>query len=294
MKQLKTFQTVAAALVMAVFLAACSTTQPNDELVRAQETVQQASESQSVNEHAPSQLDRAKRSLRMAESDWQEHGEDREEQVEHLAYMAHQQALTAMERAQAAEAREEINNMESRRKDVLLQARNRELEQRNQELQELREEKRNREQEAEELRNMVETLQAKATERGLVLTLDEILFGLNETELKPGGVNAINRLAEFLKENPDRNILIEGHTDSLGDDGYNMQLSRQRAEAVERQLMEFGIDTNRINTRGYGEQFPVASNDNSAGRQQNRRVEIIIGDEGETPEYRPTATTSSR
>jgi OOP family OmpA-OmpF porin len=75
---------------------------------------------------------------------------------------------------------------------------------------------------------------------------------------------------------PDRKVLIEGHTDSSGSASYNSDLSQRRANAVEALLINQGVDPTRIVARGYGESYPVATNDTAAGRQQNRRVEIVI------------------
>jgi outer membrane protein OmpA-like peptidoglycan-associated protein len=89
----------------------------------------------------------------------------------------------------------------------------------------------------------------------------------------------VQKLADVLKQNPQRNVAIEGFTDSTGSEDYNQELSERRADAVRDTLMNMGIDAARITTRGYGKNFPVASNGNEAGRQLNRRVEVIISDE---------------
>jgi outer membrane protein OmpA-like peptidoglycan-associated protein len=100
----------------------------------------------------------------------------------------------------------------------------------------------------------------------------------------PGAMFTMDKLALFLKKYPKRNVLVEGHTDSQGSETYNLGLSQRRADSVRNALMERGISADRIATKGYGEKFPVASNAAAAGRQQNRRVEIIILDEGVSPE----------
>jgi outer membrane protein OmpA-like peptidoglycan-associated protein len=89
----------------------------------------------------------------------------------------------------------------------------------------------------------------------------------------------VQKLADFLNQNPQRKVLIEGYTDSTGSDSFNQRLSEQRANSVRNALVnDMGVRSDRVSTRGYGEQFPVASNDNSTGRQLNRRVEIILSD----------------
>ncbi|HKE96113.1 MAG TPA: OmpA family protein, partial [Povalibacter sp.] len=119
-------------------------------------------------------------------------------------------------------------------------------------------------------------LKAKKTDRGVVLTLGDVLFDTGKATLKPGAYATIDRLAEALKEDSGRKVMIEGHTDSVGSDDYNQVLSENRARSVQAALMERGVPGDQISAVGKGEGFPVASNDNAAGRQQNRRVELIF------------------
>lgn len=138
---------------------------------------------------------------------------------------------------------------------------------------------------AQELASRISDLEAAQTERGLVLTLGDVLFDVGKAELKPGSYRAVEQLVQFLGEYPQRRVLIEGFTDSSGSDDLNQRLSQRRADAVQAALIERGIASNRVATRGYGEAFPRATNDNAAGRQLNRRVEVIIsGDDGRIPE----------
>jgi outer membrane protein OmpA-like peptidoglycan-associated protein len=127
-----------------------------------------------------------------------------------------------------------------------------------------------------ELQRQVDALQAKVTERGLVLTLGDVLFASGRAELNPGTVNNLNQLVTFLGKYPGRTVIIEGHTDSVGDDNYNQGLSQRRADSVRSYLVRQGIDGGRITVFGAGESAPVAGNDSATGRQQNRRVEVII------------------
>ena len=135
-----------------------------------------------------------------------------------------------------------------------------------------------------QLETELSELKAKQTEKGIVLTLGDILFETGKANLMPGAMHSIDILADFLRKYPKRNVLIEGFTDSTGTETYNLGLSQQRADAVRDSLRASGIATERITTKGYGKQFPVASNKTPAGRQQNRRVEIIILDEGVSAE----------
>lgn len=139
---------------------------------------------------------------------------------------------------------------------------------------------------AARLQEQIAELEARPTDRGLVLTLgSDVLFGLDEYVLREGAQRTIGRIAEFLSEYEDRKVLVEGFTDSTGARDYNLQLSERRAESVRDALIERGVDAARISTRGYGLDFPVATNDTQAGRQLNRRVEVIISeDEQDVPE----------
>ena len=119
-------------------------------------------------------------------------------------------------------------------------------------------------------------LKAQQTERGMVLTLGDVLFDSGKAELHSGAMPTIDRLAEFMRENPDRKLQVEGYTDSIGSDDLNLGLSQRRADAVRAALVQRGVDGARIATRGFGKAKPVASNDTTAGRQLNRRIEIVI------------------
>jgi outer membrane protein OmpA-like peptidoglycan-associated protein len=131
---------------------------------------------------------------------------------------------------------------------------------------------------AEFARRALADLQAKETERGMVLTLSDVLFDSGAATLKPGAIDTINRLATFLEQNPEIRLIIEGHTDSQGSDAYNEDLSRRRGQAVANELVSRGISSARFEVVGRGEASPVADNTTAAGRQQNRRVEIVFSD----------------
>jgi outer membrane protein OmpA-like peptidoglycan-associated protein len=129
---------------------------------------------------------------------------------------------------------------------------------------------------AQDLQEQIEDLQAKVTDRGLVLTLGDVLFANNAAELNIGGTSHLAKLAAFLNKYPNRTMLIEGHTDSVGSEAYNQSLSQRRADAVKAYLVAHGIDTMRMTASGKGENTPVGNNSSATGRQQNRRVEVII------------------
>lgn len=131
-------------------------------------------------------------------------------------------------------------------------------------------------QQAAELQRQVAELQARPTDRGLVLTLGDTLFASGKSELNPGASANLDRLASFMTEYPQRTAAIEGYTDSLGSEQYNQDLSQRRADSVKGYLVGHGVDTGRLSSSGRGENAPVADNASPAGRQQNRRVEVII------------------
>lgn len=130
--------------------------------------------------------------------------------------------------------------------------------------------------ETERLKNELADLKAKQTDRGILLTLGNVLFETDQYTLKPGAERILSQLAATLQSHADQKVIIEGHTDSSGSDAYNKLLSKNRAESVGRFLRERGISADRIAIRGHGEIYPVTTNQTAAGRQQNRRVEIIL------------------
>jgi outer membrane protein OmpA-like peptidoglycan-associated protein len=134
--------------------------------------------------------------------------------------------------------------------------------------------------EADQLMRELSDLKAKQTERGIVLTIGDVLFATGKADLSSDALRSVDKLADFLKKYPNRNVLIEGHTDSVGSDEFNLTLSQKRADSVKETLTSKGISEERITTKGYGKKYPVASNDTAAGKQQNRRVEVIILNEG--------------
>ncbi len=133
--------------------------------------------------------------------------------------------------------------------------------------------------EAARLRTELEGLQAKQTDRGMVLTLGDVLFNSGRSELRPAAMRTVERLADFMQQRAKLSVLIEGHTDNVGEDAYNVNLSQQRADAVGSALASHGIGVQRVRSHGLGETYPSASNDSAGGRQQNRRVEIVFSDE---------------
>jgi outer membrane protein OmpA-like peptidoglycan-associated protein len=131
-------------------------------------------------------------------------------------------------------------------------------------------------QQSAELQRQIDTLNARVTDRGLVLTLGDVLFTTGRSDLMTGATVHLDKLVAFLNRYPDREVVIEGYTDSVGTQDYNQGLSERRAESVRHYLRGQGIDSGRLTASGKGESNPVAGNDSATGRQQNRRVEVII------------------
>jgi outer membrane protein OmpA-like peptidoglycan-associated protein len=272
--------TIGAGVLVSFLGVGCGPT-TNTALERARANYQQAQQDPQITTYAPAALQEAQQSLQHAEHVWQQEKNDNE--VTHLAYVTDQRVAIARFTADKTVAEDQIKQLGEEREHVLLDARTREAERAQREAaaqardaDRARIEAQSAQERAYQLEQELAELQARQTERGLVLTLDDVLFEYDKAELKPGALRKLYPLVTFLKENPERNILIEGHTDSIGSESYNLELSERRAEAVESFLLQNGISSTRVITRGYGKSYPVASNSTEAGRQQNRRVEVVI------------------
>jgi outer membrane protein OmpA-like peptidoglycan-associated protein len=136
--------------------------------------------------------------------------------------------------------------------------------------------------EAARLQAEVAQLKARPTPRGLVLTLGDVFFDTGRAQLNPGANRKLDQLAQFLNEHKERRVQIDGFTDSVGTDSYNEDLSQRRANSVKSALLSRGVAASRIGTEGYGKAYPVANNIDSGGRQMNRRVEVVIGEDNGT------------
>jgi outer membrane protein OmpA-like peptidoglycan-associated protein len=270
-----------------------------DTLETAREAVRSAEQDELASEFAATEIAAARTALAEADELFEDDADLT--LIEHQAYLAQRYADIAEQRIAEAHAREEIAQAEANRNRVLLEARTREAEAAQREAQVAQQQAQTAEQQAraaqqraqltaeqaaaiarenQELMQSLEDLQARETERGVVLTLSDVLFDTAEAELKPGAMSAIDRLADFMREYPERSVRIEGHTDARGTEQFNRELSERRAAAVEEALLARGIERERVDAVGLGEDYPVASNETSAGMQQNRRVEIVVSNGG--------------
>ncbi|MBL8348315.1 MAG: DUF4398 and OmpA-like domain-containing protein [Rubrivivax sp.] len=129
---------------------------------------------------------------------------------------------------------------------------------------------------ADSLELQLKAMDARRTERGIVVTLGDMLFDSGKSKLQTGGASSIAKLAEFMKDQPQRRAVIEGYTDDVGQPADNQALSDRRARSVMSALVGMGVGAERLSTFGHGSSNPAAGNDTAAGRQANRRVEIVF------------------
>ncbi len=302
---MKNAHTLSALVCAVAVLTACGTPAKHPLLEEARSGYHTAQSDPDVTKLAAVELQEAGKALQDAERAHNK-GEDKEV-VDHLALVAKQRVLIAQETAKQKTTEAEVANADIEREKVRLEMRTAEAEAAKKKAaaaqaasQQLNEQLTAAKQQAElaqqsstqkaaeleavnaklkQMESELNELNAKKTERGMVITLGDVLFDTNKSQLKAGGIRSLEKLAAFFKEYPERKALIEGFTDSTGSEDHNQQLSEQRANAVRTALVDMGIGSERLSTRGYGESFPVASNDTAAGRQLNRRVEIILSDD---------------
>ena len=310
---MKTKRFLSASIFAVAVMAGCTTVPANNaNLDQARSDYRNAQASSQVTTLAAAELKTAGDTLDRANSALSRG--DSNASVDHYAYVAKQQVAIAQETARQKAAELAVVNAGAERDRVRLEARTREADsatrsaesaQRQSEAalrsaeaaqwQALAERQaaneaqlgaqaaRQQAQDAEARTRMLEAqladMEAKKTARGMVITLGDVLFDTNQAQLKSGGIRNLQKLAEFVRQYPQRKMMIEGFTDSTGSDVRNQELSEQRANSVRSALLDMGVSNERIMTRGYGPAYPVASNDNAAGRQLNRRVEIIVSDE---------------
>lgn len=258
-----------------------------DQLEKARKAYAQAKADPDVKTFAPIHLSDAEQAIREAER------AGNSEAIIHKSYLAERKAQIAMTVAEGKKAEENIRKLNTETSELIMRnqklIQQRELEAKRAEM--AAEQARRAAQmqaeaaakakaDADKLMRELADLKAKQTDRGIVLTIGEVLFAFGKADLSTDANRSVSKLAGFLTKYPNRNVLIEGHTDSIGSDEYNLELSRKRAESVNERLIGFGIDPGRITTVGYGEKYPAVSNDTEANRALNRRVEVVILNEG--------------
>jgi OmpA-OmpF porin, OOP family len=252
----------------------CTAGSPPVALEQARTAYTQAEQTPAVVANAPVQLQEANQALRRAERVWADDHDT--EEVQHLAALATQRVEIARAAAEKKVAEAQIQQATEERDQVLLNARTRAAQQSQLEAARATQQAQAATAQVQQLQQELASLQAKQTDRGLVLTLGDVLFETGKADLRPGALRNLYPLVTFLQKYPERRVLIEGHTDSVGSDAYNLDLSQRRADAVRDFLIQNGVNAAQLTTRGYGKASPVASNDTAEGRQRNRRVELII------------------
>jgi outer membrane protein OmpA-like peptidoglycan-associated protein len=286
----RTLAPVVLAACVSLIGACVSTPQHNDMLEHARVVVESAQSNPNVAGEARADLVTAVAALNQGDALLKE-GKPAAE-VDHQAYLAERFALAAQRGAEFAMSEKSIADANNRRNGVLLAARERDAARANEradtktleanaarsDAQMSAEQAAAAQQRAQELESALADLQAKKTDRGLVITLGDVLFATGRADLKSGSRRSLEKLSAFLHEYPQRTVQIEGFTDSVGTDDYNQVLSEHRADAVRDALTGMGISSDRIQARGLGKSSPVADNESATGRQQNRRVEVIISE----------------
>ena len=289
-----------AILASAIMLGACSsmpTTTPM--LDQARGDFIAANNNPAVASYAPLEFKQASEALEKANAAAAR--KESLEEIDKLAYIAKQKIATANEVAKQKTAEAEIANSGRVRDQVRLDARTAEAERAKAEAAAAQgaaaaaqgmaadaqraaaeAEARTREAQARaaQLEAMMIDLQAKKTERGMVITIGDVLFATGQADLTPVGMGNLRKLADVMQANPERTVLVEGFTDSVGGAAYNQELSERRAMAVRNALTSMGVAPQRVAMKGYGEAYPVASNDTAGNRQLNRRVEIVLSNSG--------------
>jgi outer membrane protein OmpA-like peptidoglycan-associated protein len=288
-----------------VMVSACATrTEPPPALASAIATVRQAEATPNVASNAPLELRKATTSLRRAQT-LNGEGEPLADVVS-AAYVAERQALAAMALANAKTNEEGLKSAEAERERARADAREREANRARSQSQmaqqragiaeaqaananaaaaaaqqnnvQLQQQASQLQAQAAQLQRELDAMNARKTDRGMLVTLGDVLFEFGRADIKAGAMESLVKLANFLKQHPERQVLIEGFTDSVGSNAANEALSRRRAQSVVNALVNLGVMADKIQSVGYGEEFPVADNNTDSNRALNRRVEVYISD----------------
>jgi OmpA-OmpF porin, OOP family len=266
-KGMKSNNRVIVSLAVAAVLAACTAAPVHNESLESARTMIPEVEKSARAGVAAADIANARHSLdaanRLAAS------KAKAPDIEFEAQNAVLSAQIANEKILTAQANDEVAAGTAQRQTVLLEARERQAQQsaRQADVSQAH---------VDSLEAQLADLKVKKTERGLVLTLGDVLFDTNQSTLKSGAYGTLDRLASALRENSGRKVTIEGHTDNVGSDATNQGLSERRAQSVQMALTQRGVARDQTTAIGKGENFPVASNDDPNGRQSNRRVELIF------------------
>ena len=293
MKLMTKLRILPAAVAVAIVLSACSsapiTTSELDgargDFVAAQSNPAVAANAPVEFKAAADALDRANAAAAQKES---------LADIDKLAYLAKQKIAVAQEVTKQRQAEANVAQAGRQRDEVRLEARTAEADKARMAAERAKAEAdaarqqadaaaasaRDEQAKAAALQQQLNDLQAKQTARGLVITLNDVLFNVDKAELSAEGMRTAQKLADVLAQEPKSMVLIEGFTDSTGSSSHNLDLSQRRADAVRQALVGMGVPGNKISTKGYGAAYPVAGNNDAASRQLNRRVEIVLSQNG--------------
>jgi outer membrane protein OmpA-like peptidoglycan-associated protein len=281
-----------AMLVIAALVSACSTAPRTTSLLdQTRSDFVAAQNNPNVARYAPMEMQQA--TVAMDQANAASNHDDSAEKIDKLAYIAKDKIALAREVTKQKEAEAEIARTNRERDHMLLDQRTNEADQAKiaaaqsqltaqvalGEAAAAQRRTEDAQAHAAQLQAELADLSAKQTDRGLVITLGDVLFGTDQAHLNPEGMHTAQKLADVLKQNPQRTVLVEGYTDSTGTVSHNQELSERRADAVRTALQEMGVSGDRVTIHGYGPQYPVAANDTSQNRQLNRRVEIVMSDD---------------
>ena len=293
-------------VAIAALVSACGSTPRTTTLLdQTRNDYRVAQSNPNVANYAPLEMKQAGDALAQANAEANDRGSD--EKIDKLAYLARQKIALTQEVTRQKVAETEVANAGKERDQLRLDQRTNEANaakiraekssqaallaqndaaQAQQQTQLAQSEAANAQRMAQEaqmrtaqLEAQLAELAAKKTERGMVITLGDVLFGTDLARLTADGVATAQKLAHLLQSNPQRTVLVEGFADSTGAAVHNQELSERRADAVRVALQEMGVARDRVAIRGYGELYPVAANDTAPHRQLNRRVEIILSDD---------------
>jgi outer membrane protein OmpA-like peptidoglycan-associated protein len=290
-----------ACAVGSLWLSACATVElPPAALLQARDNVAQAQNDNTVQSMAPQELKTATDTLSRAEGLFTAHASTAE--VSSQADIASTQARTAQAVAHAKQsdqavagaaldrqrARADARTQEARQANV--RANNAEMNtavamqntaMANQSAADAQKSAADAQKDADAMRERMKEMQAQTTERGTLVTLGDVLFETNRAEIRPSGQGSLRKLAEFLSQFPERQALIEGHTDNVGTPTLNESLSARRADSVAAALVSMGVSGTRLKAVGLGQAYPLNDNASDSKRALNRRVEIYISESGQ-------------
>jgi len=190
--------------------------------------------------------------------------------VDQLAYLTNQRVEVAKQTIALRTAEANLKNTSAQRAEARLAGRD------------------------QQIKQLKDSLNARQTERGTLVTFGDVLFATDKAELKSNGLTNISKLAQYLQENPDRKVIVEGYTDSTGTASHNQSLSERRAGSVRTALVKMGVDPTRIVAQGYGKEYPVADNSSTSGRAMNRRVEVTISNDNQPVIPRSAISTNTQ